>query len=93
MISKEEFQNKMLDKMDDLYEAYVKSSNKEKESPADVLLRRRNDLPEFKASNPIITEEEKQQMIFDLEKATDTEKLLFTIGKIAFIVGVKSIAV
>ena len=71
MLSKEEFAEKLMINVDEMYAAYTKAEEEPVESPADALLRRRNDLPGFVASDPVLTDDEKKEM--NLKPYTETE--------------------
>jgi hypothetical protein len=81
MLTKEEFADKIFSNIDEMYVAYKKVDEKAL-NPADDLLSHRNNLPEFHASDVILSTAEKDKMIEELGKSENNEKLILTIGKV-----------
>jgi len=92
MLSKEEFTEEILSNIDDMYAAYVKAQEAQSaKSPGDIFYEGEDNMPEFKASDPAVTEEEKTKLIESLEKAVGYERVAFTVGKVALKIGIKAL--
>ena len=93
MLTKQQFENKMLENLDEMYTAYVAAEEAvENVSEADRLLASRDNLPSFTASDPVLSDEEKETIIEDLKTAQNVEKVMFTVGKVALAVAIKAYA-
>lgn len=99
MLNRDEFVRNLLDNINEMYDAYVNAEEKGIEisqnddnvlpNPDEMLSF--DDLPNFKASDPVISDEERDKMIKNLEKSTATEKIVFSVGKTALAIAVKTI--
>jgi hypothetical protein len=87
MLTKDEFKNEIVNNIDEMYNAYKKAEEKAS-NPADDLLSKRKNLPEFKASDIILSTTEKEKMIEKLEKSDETEKIILTVGKVILAIGI-----
>jgi len=91
-LTKEEFQDGLLNNIDELYLAYAKTEASQDaiDEVIDLAASAGDNLPEFNAPDPVMTEEQLNEKIDVLAKAIKAEQVALKFGSVAISIILKT---